>query len=199
VRAQHDLAGAALRCNLVALLRRLRMNWYVVWIPEREFRARHLTMPDRDGRRKLPWLPDGAFSVQHRDKTFQRALVEIDMGTLTLRRFRRKVRAFEEFITQGLAERVLGEGCEECEVVVLTRSRRRLDELRAVAREEVDEDRWSDYLFATLDVLEPTRFAEQSWLTLEDEAVHLLWEKAYERAVARTVGTAGRSLRGDQP
>lgn len=45
----------------------------------------------------------------------------------------------------------MAEGRQEYEVVVLTRSRRRLDELRAVARQEVDEDRWSDYVFATLE------------------------------------------------
>jgi hypothetical protein len=191
----HDLAAAALWANLTGLLRRLRAPRFPGWIPEPEIRARHLTVPDRDGRRKLPWLPDGAFSVRYRDGSVQRSLVEIDMGTLTLRRFRRKVRAFEAFIALGLAGPVIG---EDYEVVVLTRSGRRLEDLRAVARDEVPEDRESDYLFATLDVLEPAKFANAPWLTLEGRAVQLLWSKAYEQAPARAGGAAERTPQGGQ-
>ena len=47
-----------------------------------------------DGRYWLPVVPDGYFEVAYPNGNVQAALVEIDMGTLTLRRFRCKVQAF---------------------------------------------------------------------------------------------------------
>jgi hypothetical protein len=90
-------------------------------------------------------------------------LVEIDMGTLTLERFRRKVCAFEEFLERGGFERFFGR--EHFEVAILVPSRPRLVHLWRATRQEVSQDRAGAYLFATFDVLEPSRFPRAEWVT----------------------------------
>jgi hypothetical protein len=106
----------------------------------------------------------------------QTCLLEVDMGTLTLRRFRRKLRAFELSLAQGLAAQ---DWDSDFEVVVLTHSRGRLDELWRAAREEVPPERWSAYSFGTFDLLEPQSFPEADWVTAGNELVPLLYDDAF--------------------
>src|SRR6266849_4250546 len=90
----HDLKAAALWANLRAQLRGRRgCRWS--WIGERELRARRMRVRAPQGDYWLPFLPDGYFEIIYPSGTVQACLVEIDMGTLTLRRFARKVQAFE--------------------------------------------------------------------------------------------------------
>jgi hypothetical protein len=49
----------------------------------------------RQGDYWLPFLPDGYFEIAYRNGDVQACLVEIDVGTLTLRRFARKIQSFE--------------------------------------------------------------------------------------------------------
>lgn len=176
----HDLLAAALWANLMAELPRTRVRHWR-WTPERVLRARRERVRDRRSDRWLPFLPDAAVELEYPDGTLQVCLVEIDRGTQPLRKIRLKVRAFEEFLDQGLFGKRWRR--DEFEVLVLTHSRRRLANLWRVARQEVAQDRWALYQFATFDILEPRRWdAGQSVLTLENTRVDLLYTMAYDDA-----------------
>jgi hypothetical protein len=115
----------------------------------------------------LPFLPDAYFEMVHADGRVQCGIVEVDMGMLTLRRFARKVHAFEAALEDGVFRRHFKR--DEFEVFVLTQSRRRLHALQKVAEPVVDSDRRGDYYFATLEALDPANFAEWEWLDLDGE------------------------------
>src|SRR5919204_763449 len=85
--------------------------------------------------------------VAYPDGRLQCALVEIDMGTLTLRRFARKVLAFETALARDVFYKHFKR--DEFQVFVLTQSERRLEALRQAAEPVVHNSRWTDYLFAT--------------------------------------------------
>ena len=89
----HDLKAAALWANVkVALIRRGGCRW--LWLGERELRAKRMRV--RSPGRLLAAVPTRRVlrgPLPERRRTG--VLVEIDMGTLTLRRFARKVQAFE--------------------------------------------------------------------------------------------------------
>jgi hypothetical protein len=149
------------------------------WLPERELRARRMRVRDPQGGRWLPFLPDAAFELRYPSGTVQCALLEVDMGTLTLSRFRRKLRAFELALAAGLVAEHLE--LDHFEVYVLTHSAARLDQLWRAAREEVAEERWEWYLFATIDVLDRDQLDEgDAWATLEGGTTGLLYAEAYE-------------------
>ena len=164
----HDLKAAALWANLRAEMRRRRgCKW--LWDSERELRARrlHVRVQSSKGDHWLPFLPDAYFEVTYANGDVQCALVEIDMGTLTLRRFARKVQAFEIALDDGVFERHFKR--DEFEVLVLTQTRRRLQALRQVAQRVVQGERRGWWCFATFDALEPSAFAQALWLDLNDE------------------------------
>jgi hypothetical protein len=94
------------------------------------------------------------------------------MGSLSLARFGRKVRALEAWRASGACARALGPG--SFEVVVLTHSARRLEHLGRVARDELEGARWDAYLFATFGALEAEDAAGGGWTTLDGEEVRLL-------------------------
>ncbi len=117
----HDLKAAALWANVLAQLRGRRgCRW--VWLGE--LRAKRMRVRSRQGDYWLPFLPDAYFEVVCPTGDVQCVLVEIDMGTLTLRRFGRKVHAFETALDDGVFQRHFKRN--EFEVLVLTSSRRRL-------------------------------------------------------------------------
>jgi Replication-relaxation len=169
---EHDLKAAALWANVHNLLRGRCVRAFR-WTPERDLRARRLRVrdPDRPSR-WLPFLPDGAFEVVYRDGRVQSMLIEIDMGTLTLERFRRKVRAFEACVEDGVFARHFQR--QDFEVAVLVPSRARLVHLWRATRQEVSRDRTGSYLFATFDALEPSRFARAEWVTAANRVRALL-------------------------
>jgi hypothetical protein len=89
----HDLQAAAFWANLAAQLRTFTptvRRW--TWLGERELRARRMRVRNPERGFWLPFLPDAYFEVVHADGRVQCAIVEVDMGTLTLRRFAREVR-----------------------------------------------------------------------------------------------------------
>src|SRR5439155_22990988 len=96
-----------------------------------------------------------------------------DMGTLSLDRFRSKLRAFEAFLAQDLFYRCFGR--PHFEVAVLTTSRRRLEHLWRATRHEVTDNRWRDYQFATFDVLDPEAFPDADWIGADNEWQALLY------------------------
>ena len=169
---EHDLNIAAFWANLVALLRprgaRLRR-----WVSERTLRAQQVRVQDLRTGHWLPVLPDAGFEVSYPDGSVQSVLLEVDMGTLTLARFRRKVRAFELYLEQGLAGQ---HWASTFEVLVLTHSQPRLDHLWGATRREVVPARWDRYSFATFDILKPSAFADADWVTAGDDLVSLLYD-----------------------
>jgi hypothetical protein len=173
----HELTVARLWANLAALLRSRGIRWS--WESERQIRRHRMRVQDTASRWKLAVLPDGYFRVDYPDSDVQCGLVEVDMGTLTLARFRRKVRAIEIAREAG----VFGWrwGHDDVDVAVVTHSAARLRNLQAAARAEVPEWRQRQYLFATLDALEPARFGGRHWLPLEEDAQpeRLLYDAAY--------------------
>jgi Replication-relaxation len=164
----HDLKAAALWANVLAELRRRRgCRW--LWLGERELRAKRMRVRSRQGDYWLPFLPDAYFEVMYPNGNVQCVLVEIDMGTLTLRRFARKVQAFEAALDDGVFRRHFPDR-DEFEVLVLTTSKRRLEALRHVAARVVDGGRRDVYQFATFDVLSPTVFDSASWMDLDGQS-----------------------------
>jgi hypothetical protein len=169
---EHDMKIAAFWANLLELLRGRRAE-LGRWVAERSLRARGVRVQDPRTQRWLPVLPDAGFEVAYPDGSVQSALLEVDMGTLTLARCRRKVRAFELYLEHGLAAQ---HWTSEFEVVVLTHSWPRLQHLWRATRQEASEERWSWYSFATFDVLEPGAFAETDWVTANNDRVGLLYD-----------------------
>src|SRR6266851_3539795 len=132
----HDLKAAALWANLRTQLRGRRgCRW--LWIGERELRAKRMRV--RHGEYWAPFLPDGYFEVIYPSGDIQACLVEIDMGTLTLRRFARKMQAFETALEDEVFRRHFKR--DDFEVLVLAQSRRRIEALRQVARRVVPNER----------------------------------------------------------
>lgn len=126
----HDLKAAAVWANVWAQLRR-RRGCRLLWLGERELRARRIRVRSPSTSYWLPFLPDAYFEVTYPSGDVQACLVEIDMGTLTLRRFARKVEAFETALDDGVFQRYFKR--HDFEVLVLTTSRRRLEILRRTA------------------------------------------------------------------
>jgi hypothetical protein len=116
----------------------------------------------------LPFLPDAYFELIYPDGDVQACIVEIDMGTLTLRRFVRKVQAFETVLEDEVFRRHIKR--DVCEVLVLTQSKRRLEAPRHVAGRVVPADRQGDYYLATFDeALTLSEFASATWRELDGE------------------------------
>jgi hypothetical protein len=123
-----------------------------------------------EGNYWLPFLPDAYFEVVYPNGDVQCALAEIDMGTLTLRRFARKVQAFECALDDGVFRRHLKR--DDFEVLVLTQSRRRLEALRQVSARVVPGGRRDLYTFATFEALAPEAFAAAPWCDLDGQTTY---------------------------
>jgi hypothetical protein len=171
---EHDLQAATLWAHLKALLR-ARGIADLTWIPERDLRGRRARVRDPQTSAWLPVLPDAYFRIDYATGAVQPCLVEIDMGTLTLARFRRKLRAFEGYLAQDLFEQHYGH--DDFEVLILTRSPQRLEHLWQSARAEVHPDRWEAYFFATFDILDPQRFGDEVWRNLDGDYYGILYDK----------------------
>lgn len=170
----HDLKAAALWANVRAQLRG-RRGFRFLWLGERELRAKRMRVRSPSADYWLPFLPDAYFEVVHPSGAVQCVLVEIDMGSLTLRRFARKIQAFEAALDDGVFRRYFKR--EEFEVLVLTLSKRRLEWLRQTAARVVPGSRHGEYLLATFDVLAPDRFLSASWRDLDgDEFQGVLYD-----------------------
>lgn len=177
----HNLVTAALWANLIAALH--GTNGTVSrWIPERVLRAKKVVLRDPDDNYRLPVLPDAYFELAYNaGATVRACFLEVDMGTLTRERFRRKVRAFQLYESSGLFEEHWGSGSMTVLVIVPSVARR--DELVAVARETLHDSWWPWYAFLTVDMLDPGRFGRARWLRLDGEPCRLLLTQAPAAAV----------------
>lgn len=100
------------------------------------------------------------------------------MGTLSLRRFRRKVRAFEACLASGLFEQEFGG--HTFYVVVLAPSWPRLTHLFRAAGAEVGKDRQKLYAFNTLERLEAAGLRAARWAWLDGKTAPLLDDDAFD-------------------
>lgn len=127
----HDMAIAAFWVNL----RRGVADdpgRLVRWLPERVLRAKKLSVRDPMTGRRLPVLPDAYFEYADEAGKARAYALEVDMGTLTLERFERKLVAHEEFLQEGGFARHFGP--PSAVVLVLVHSRARMADLLAAAR-----------------------------------------------------------------
>jgi Replication-relaxation len=167
----HDLTVAAFWAHLVAGLRGSRAI-PERWVSERTLRTwREQTRAIHRGGVPLT-LPDGIAEIRYPDDTFQCCVLEVDLGTETLRRFARKVRGFEAYRTGGWFPEHFG--YDSFEVIVLCPSDRRRDHLRRVAGEIVSCERWGAYRFGTFAALAGTSAGEPSWVDLTNHWSPLL-------------------------
>jgi hypothetical protein len=128
--------------------------------------------PDRGapaGQQRRPAGAPGAAGAER-----QCCVVEIDTGMLSLRRFRHKLRGFELALSSGMFLSKWNRTAFE--VLVLTDSETRLRHLWEAGRTVVPPERWAWYSLATFAALEPGRFRDHLWLTLEGERVRLLYD-----------------------
>ena len=173
---EHDLRAASLWACLTAVVRTSCLKW-LDWTAERELRAKQLRVKDDETGRWLPLLPDALVRLGYPDGTVQAALVEVDMGTVDLRRFRRKIRAVERFAEEGLFAEHLG--LDVVEVWVLAPSAERAEHLRQATLQEAPADARELYLFGTFDDVTPEKLAGSDWLYLDGERRPLLYPDAF--------------------
>jgi len=172
----HDLTAAAVWAHLQPVIRSGCITG-CRWVHERELKARRVRVRDPATDRLLPVLPDAYVELTYPDGTVQSCMLEVDMGTLTLERFGRKLRAFEEYLRQGLFAKQWQRSAFE--VLVLTHSEERLRRLWEIGRREVPRPGWRWYSFATFDVLTLQQFTtDDAWLTLEGDATGLLYDRS---------------------
>jgi hypothetical protein len=168
----HNLVTAALWTNLVASLH--GTNGTVSrWIPERVLRGKKIVLRDPDNNYRLPVLPDAYFEVSYDDRTeVQACFLEVDMGTLTRERFRRKLQAFRYYQSWGLSEQHWGR--RWLNVLVIVPSVARRDELMALTKETLREAWWGWIGFLTVDALDPLRFDQAPWWWVDGDRRRLL-------------------------
>ena len=168
----HNLVTAALWANLMAALH--GTNGTVSrWIPERVLRGKKIVLRDPDNNYRLSVLPDAYFVLSYdAGADVQPCFLEVDMGTLTRERFRRKLRAFQFYEAWGLFKQHWQQ--EEMHVLVIVPSTARRDELFAVARETLHTTWWQWFAFLTVDALDPERFDREPWLWLDGDCSRLL-------------------------
>jgi len=169
---EHSLTVAAVWANVLALIRP-RPITLGDWVADRDLRARQLRVKDHADGRWLPFLPDAYFELHYATGRVQCCLLEVDLGTHSLKAMGRKLRAFELFLAEGRFARTWHR--DDFEVLVVAPSEKRLQTITNMARQVVDPTRWDAYLFTTRDTLERSRFAEAEWRCLDGEAFRLLF------------------------
>jgi hypothetical protein len=167
----HDLAVAAFWAHLVASFRDGDVK-LERWVAEATLRAwRERARAARSG-----WapsaLPDGVAQVRLPDDTLRSLVLEVDMGTETLRRFVRKVRGFEAYWVGGDFRARFDE--DDFAVVVVSPSATRREHLRQVAQRIVSPERWAWYRFGTFAALDAGDVAASVWVDLRNRRVPLL-------------------------
>ncbi|SRR6266508_2489202 len=170
---EHTLAIARLCASLTAVLRG-RDARIGRWIGEGELRRRQTRVFEYPAHHWLPLRPDGYFELHWPDDSKMEFFVEVDMGTETNERFVRKIRAYERYQREGF-ERDYGRS--RFEVLVVTSSAKRIDNLRRAVRRAVRQD---FCLFTTLDALHPSRVLT-GWEDMDGEAIELAEVQADRR------------------
>ncbi len=185
----HDLKAARFWANLVDLLRDTRVrNWG--WRSERDIRAEKRRVFDDANQKLLRVLPDAEFGIRYPGGRVQWGMLEVDMGTHTLQRFRQKMRALDLYAFAQKDGQAKNAGAV-FEVYVLTHSNGRLQQLRQATCREVGHGEGAYFHFATFDLLDPDRVREQCWQQTNERRYCLLYPAAFEHQPAWTSAAQG--------
>ncbi len=143
------------------------------WQAENEVKADYdrVTVQSQGGKREVvPVVPDSYFTIVANQRRYP-FFLELDRGTMTLARFKNKIRAYLAYYKSGAYEKRYGTQSIRVLTVVSTKSQsggqKRLHNLKA-ATEEMTKERW--FWFATL-----------SELTEENILSYPVWHQATER------------------
>ena len=171
----HNLKAASFWANLKVLAGSATLIREWAWTAERDIRAQKRFAIDPDTQKRMTIAPDGEFRVVYPDEDVQLGFLEVDMGSVPLRHFRKKMRGFDLYLNDryGGRKKVIPE------VYVLAHSQRRLEELRNATNAAIAKDSPVGYFFATFHVLEPIAFADTCWQDLSGEQNCLLFPKAF--------------------
>jgi hypothetical protein len=181
----YNVAVASFWANLMAVISsrpiRLRLS-----VPERDIRAHQVRVKDPRSQRPFPFLPDAYFEVHDATGRVQCCLLEVDLGTHPLPCMRRKLRAFALFLSEGLFADIWQRS--DFEILLLASSERRSHNITNVARVVVCPERHDAYSFATVDILDPSRFPDATWRCPDGEAFGLLYssEEGEQHGVSST-------------
>jgi hypothetical protein len=142
------------------------------WLDEREIKSLRERVPAPGKQRRcLPVTPDAFFEVDLGDR---RAgfFLEMDMGTMTNKRFKDKVRAYIIYKTQGYYQKKFG--IASLRVLTVTTSHRRLRNLKR-ATERVSGQ--SLFWFTTFKALSGERITHQVWQIASQEGSVTLFKE----------------------
>jgi hypothetical protein len=128
---EHTLAINDCFVNLVLSIRESPSIDLLFW--EHESKELQDRVPDTEGKQKyLTIAPDAFFAIRLSEgKSF--FFLEVDMGTMTLTRFRKKIIAYRQFWKTGKYRAKFG--FSSFRVLIIATSSRRLENLEAVTRE----------------------------------------------------------------
>lgn len=183
----HDLTVATFWADLVATLRGSEAT-LERWVSETTLRAWREQVRRRGPERAPSALADGIAEIRYPDDTIQYCLLEVDLGTETLRRFARKVNGFEDYWVSGDFREHFG--YDDFEVVVVSPSERRRDHLRQIASQIVSPVRWASYRFGTFACLASEDPKEPAWVDLRNRWSSLLDPDAAKFVTPKQDGTA---------
>lgn len=123
------------------------------WQGENEVKAdydRVMVQSGAGGRERMPVVPDSFFTILANERRYP-FFLELDRGTMTLARFKNKVRAYLAYYKSGAYEKRYGLQSIRMLTIVSTKSQsggvKRLENLKA-ATEEITKERW--FWFAPL-------------------------------------------------
>ncbi|HLY65276.1 MAG TPA: replication-relaxation family protein, partial [Chloroflexota bacterium] len=177
---EHDLKAALFWAMLRGYLETTWIERWS-WVAERDLRALHRRVYDREADRARPVLPDGEFWLHYPSGRVQWGMVEIDAGTLTLSRFRDKVRALSLWAESYLEKQPEGATRPDIGVYVVSLSEGRMAKLMEQAAKAVDSlDSWPPFYFATFDDLQPDAFPA-CWRQFDAKSYYLLYADAFEQ------------------
>ena len=128
------------------------------WYDERDIKAtgERVSMPGKQ-RHYLPVTPDAFFEVDLGDRQAG-FFLEMDMGTMTNKRFKNKVRAYIIYKTKGYYERKFG--TPSLRVLTLTTSQRRLRNLKRATERAGGR---SLFWFTTFEALSAGQITQSVW------------------------------------
>lgn len=135
-----------------------RGHQIIRWLDEREIKALRERVPTPERRKAhLPVVPD-AFCEYETGTRRAGFFLEMDMGTMTVRRFKEKIRAYIIYKTQGHYEKTFG--MTSLRVLTVTNSDRRLKNLKHAT--ELAQGQ-SLFWFTTFDILFAERILQSGW------------------------------------
>lgn len=149
------------------------------WQGENEVKADYdrVTVPSAAGREQMPVVPDSFLTILAYERRYP-FFLELDRGTMTLARFKNKVRAYLAYYKSGAYEKRYGLRSIRLLTVVASRGQgggaRRLQNLKT-ATEELTKERW--FWFASL-----------SELTASNVLTAPVWYQATEQDMRTLIG-----------